>query len=58
MINKNELCGEDEPIDLKEICPFMSRFETGCGSYTGFVKCVKERCMCYNKTKKICGVKK
>lgn len=58
MKNKNELCRNGDEIDIEDICPFMSKFDTGAGNFTGFVKCVEGKCKCWNKIKKKCGVKR
>ena len=50
-----DLQREGSDVDMEEICPFMSNFKTGAGSFIGVVKCIKSKCKLWNKNKKDCS---
>lgn len=53
-----DLIEEDEDIEESDICPFMSRFETGSGNFIGYIKCIRSHCKCWNKKRNNCGMLK
>ena len=56
IINKIRLISHGENVFINNICPFMSRFETGAGNFIGVVKCIEHKCKCWNIKNKTCGI--
>lgn len=53
-----DLISDGVEIEEKDICPFISNFQTGAGSYLGKVSCIKNKCAIWDDKRKCCSLKK